>query len=113
MVGFASIVDTDGGVLDGDARWDRAVGPMRFIPSTWQLVGRDGNGDGIADPFSIDDAALSAAAYLCARAVTSPPRRDGPTPSTPTTSRMRISDRCVARPQNTQRRQVQRDETTR
>ena len=26
----------------------------------------DGNGDGTADPFNIDDAALSAAIYLCA-----------------------------------------------
>ena len=64
--GFAAIADTDGGALDGDARWDHAVGPMQFIPSTWQLAGRDGNGDGTADPFNIDDAALSAAAYLCA-----------------------------------------------
>ena len=59
--GFAAIADTDGGALDGDARWDHAVGPMQFIPSTWQLAGRDGNGDGTADPFNIDDAALSAA----------------------------------------------------
>ena len=64
--GFAAIADTDDGVLDGDARWDRAVGPMQFIPSTWALAGRDGNGDGVADPFNIDDAALSAAGYLCA-----------------------------------------------
>jgi membrane-bound lytic murein transglycosylase B len=64
--GFAAIADTDSGVLDGDARWDRAVGPMQFIPSTWRLVARDGNGDGTADPFNIDDAALSAATYLCA-----------------------------------------------
>ena len=64
--GFAAIADTDAGVLDGDARWDRAVGPMQFIPSTWELAGRDGNGDGKADPFNIDDAALSAAGYLCA-----------------------------------------------
>jgi membrane-bound lytic murein transglycosylase B len=64
--GFAAIADTDDGVLDGDARWDRAVGPMQFIPSTWKLAGQDGNGDGIADPFNIDDAALSAAGYLCA-----------------------------------------------
>ncbi|MCB5292443.1 lytic transglycosylase domain-containing protein [Arthrobacter sp. SO3] len=65
--GFAAIADTDAGALDGDARWDHAVGPMQFIPSTWQLVGQDGNGDGTADPFNIDDAALSAATYLCAR----------------------------------------------
>lgn len=73
-VGFAAIADTDGGVLDNDAHWDHAVGPMQFIPSTWRLAGRDGNGDGTADPFNIDDAALSAAAYLCAngRDLTSP-----------------------------------------
>lgn len=64
--GFAAIADTDAGVLDGDALWDHAVGPMQFIPSTWQQAGRDGNGDGEADPFNIDDAALSAASYLCA-----------------------------------------------
>ena len=64
--GFAAIADTDAGVLDGDARWDHAVGPMQFIPSTWRLAGRDGNGDGTADPFNTDDAALSAATYLCA-----------------------------------------------
>ncbi|MDQ0732342.1 lytic transglycosylase domain-containing protein [Arthrobacter sp. B1I2] len=63
--GFAAIADTDDGVLDDDASWDHAVGPMQFIPSTWRLVGRDGNGDGTADPFNIDDAALSAATYLC------------------------------------------------
>lgn len=63
--GFAAITDTDGGVLDGDTHWDRAVGPMQFIPATWRLAGRDGNADGTADPFNIDDAALSAAAYLC------------------------------------------------
>src|SRR6266542_3912535 len=45
-----TIHDTDGGRLDGDAVWDRAVGPMQFIPSTWQSLGRDGNGDGIANP---------------------------------------------------------------
>ena len=35
----ASISDTDGGRLDGDTTWDRAVGPMQFIPSTWAVVG--------------------------------------------------------------------------
>lgn len=64
--GFAAIADTDAGALDDDARWDHAVGPMQFIPSTWRLAGMDGNGDGTADPSNIDDAALSAATYLCA-----------------------------------------------
>lgn len=64
--GFAAIADSDAGALDGDAVWDRAVGPMQFIPGTWRQAGRDANGDGTADPHNIDDAALSAASYLCA-----------------------------------------------
>jgi len=64
--GVAAIPDTDGGVWDADADWDRAVGPMQFIPSTWARWGADGNGDGVADPNQIDDAALAAARYLCA-----------------------------------------------
>lgn len=63
---FKGIPDSDGGALDGDTTWDRAVGPMQFIPQTWERYGRDANGDGTADPQNIDDAALSAAAYLCA-----------------------------------------------
>ena len=39
---------------------------MQFIPSTWQSWGRDGNNDGIKDPFNIFDAADAAADYLCA-----------------------------------------------
>ena len=62
----AVIGDTDGGALDGDPTMDRAVGPMQFIPSTWRRWARDGNGDGIADPNNIYDAALAAAHYLCA-----------------------------------------------
>ncbi|XUK61034.1 SLT-2 domain-containing protein [Plantibacter sp. RU18] len=62
---FDAITDTDRGALDGDTRWDRAVGPLQFIPSTWSRWGADGNGDGVADPQQIDDAALAAANYLC------------------------------------------------
>jgi membrane-bound lytic murein transglycosylase B len=62
----AVIGDTDGGTYDGDAVYDRAVGPMQFIPSTWRRWARDGNGDGRADPNNIYDAALAAAHYLCA-----------------------------------------------
>ena len=59
------IPDTDDGALDGDPVWDRAVGPMQFIPETWTLYAEDGNLDGETDPQQIDDAALTAAVYLC------------------------------------------------
>lgn len=64
--GVRTIEDTDDGDLDGDSEYDRAVGPMQFIPQSWAMHGRDGNGDRKADPQNIDDAAMSAAAYLCA-----------------------------------------------
>lgn len=64
--GTAEIPDTDGGAVDGDAEHDRAVGPLQFIPETWKRFGSDANGDGVADPNQIDDAAVGAAALLCA-----------------------------------------------
>jgi len=64
--GVMAIADTDGGAWDGDTVWDRAVGPMQFIPETWRRWGADASGDGVADPNQIDDAALAAARYLCA-----------------------------------------------
>jgi membrane-bound lytic murein transglycosylase B len=64
--GVARIPDSDGGRWDGDTTWDRAVGPMQFIPTTWRSLGRDGNGDRVADPNNLFDAAVSAAGYLCA-----------------------------------------------
>jgi membrane-bound lytic murein transglycosylase B len=61
----AAIPDTDNGHFDHDKVWDRAVGPMQFIPSTWKYAGRDGDHNGVMNPDDIDDAALAAAAYLC------------------------------------------------
>ena len=63
--GTASIRDTDRGALDGNAQWDRAVGPMQFIPSTWAMYAADGNGDGVKSPHNVYDASLAAANYLC------------------------------------------------
>ncbi|MFP1625036.1 lytic transglycosylase domain-containing protein [Streptomyces sp. 5K101] len=64
--GFALIRDSDGGRYDGDTEYDRAVGPLQFIPSTWAHWGADGNGDGVRDPGNVFDAALAAGRYLCA-----------------------------------------------
>ncbi|MGQ0847413.1 MAG: lytic transglycosylase domain-containing protein [Sporichthyaceae bacterium] len=63
---FAEIRDSDGGLWDGDKTYDRALGPMQFLPGTWRLFGRDGNGDGTPDPQNVHDATLAAATYLCA-----------------------------------------------
>ncbi|WP_372733749.1 lytic transglycosylase domain-containing protein [Nocardioides sp.] len=59
------ILDTDAGQFDNDPAYDRAVGPMQFIPSTWSVVGVDADGDGVRNPQDIDDAALGTAVYLC------------------------------------------------
>ncbi|WP_232679671.1 lytic murein transglycosylase [Nocardioides sp. R-C-SC26] len=63
--GTSRIVDTDAGQYDGDTAFDRAVGPMQFIPSTWAAVGVDADNDGVRNPQDIDDAALASAVYLC------------------------------------------------
>jgi uncharacterized membrane protein YgcG len=64
-VQFAYIADSDGGAYDGDASYDRAVGPMQFIPTTWRAYAIDADGKGAPDPFNINDASLAAAHYLC------------------------------------------------
>src|SRR4051812_44816907 len=63
--GTAAIADTDGGQLDKDPVYDRAVGAMQFIPSTWQVVKVDADGDDQRNPQDIDDASLATAVYLC------------------------------------------------
>ncbi|NIK58056.1 lytic transglycosylase domain-containing protein [Kribbella shirazensis] len=63
--GMAAIADTDQGAYDGNTAWDRAVGPMQFIPGTWNAFGADGNGDGVKDPHNVFDASRSAGEYLC------------------------------------------------
>ncbi|MCL7458769.1 lytic transglycosylase domain-containing protein [Micromonospora sp. MSM11] len=63
--GRMRIPDTDRGVMDKDPVLDRAVGPMQFIPTTWQEIGADADNDGVKDPHDLDDAALAAGNYLC------------------------------------------------
>jgi hypothetical protein len=64
--GVAMIPDSDGGRFDSDTTFDRAVGPMQFIPATWARYAVDGNADGNADPHNVFDSTLAAAHYLCA-----------------------------------------------
>jgi len=45
--------------------WEQAVGPMQFLPPTFDRWSVDADTDGTANPHDIDDAAASAANYLC------------------------------------------------
>ena len=62
---FAVVHDSDGGAYDGAGDYDRAMGPLQFLPGTWRWAGRDGDGDGRRDPQNVFDAALATADYLC------------------------------------------------
>jgi membrane-bound lytic murein transglycosylase B len=68
--GRSRITDTDRGLFDRDTVYDRAIGPMQFIPTTWQQIGADADNDGRKDPHDLDDAALAAGRYLCRAAGT-------------------------------------------
>jgi murein DD-endopeptidase MepM/ murein hydrolase activator NlpD len=45
--------------------WQQAVGPMQFLPATFEAWAVDADADGVAKPHDIDDAVASAANYLC------------------------------------------------
>lgn len=63
--GTAAIPDSDGGRLDRDGTWDRAVGPMQFLPGTWGYFAADANDDDVASPHNLYDAAAAAGRLLC------------------------------------------------
>ena len=51
-------------VLGPYTAYGSAVGPMQFLPSTWQRVKVDADGDGVANPCDYRDAIFGAAKYL-------------------------------------------------
>ncbi|WP_406638521.1 murein transglycosylase [Amycolatopsis sp. WGS_07] len=64
--GAAEAPDTDTGKLDGDRTADHRIGPLRILPDAWHKHAQRANGDGkTADPRNLDDAAFTAARYLC------------------------------------------------
>lgn len=64
--GGAHIQDGDGKLTKDIVSSAGAVGVTQFMPKTWAAYGVDADGDGVADPNDVDDAAASTAAYLCA-----------------------------------------------
>lgn len=60
------VKDTDAGAYDGDATFDRAMGPLLIMPALWRAHASDADADGILDPYDIDDAALAVGKILCA-----------------------------------------------
>jgi membrane-bound lytic murein transglycosylase B len=65
LAGRALVHDTDAGGYDGDPRFDRAMGPLHLMPAVWRVERIDADGDGILDPYDIDDAALALGRLLC------------------------------------------------
>lgn len=58
--------------IESESGWNpHAVSPVgaqgisQFMPATWASVGRDGDGDGLADPFNPADAIISQGHYMC------------------------------------------------
>lgn len=58
--------------IEAESGWDpKAVSPVgaqgisQFMPGTWATYGKDGNGDGKADPFDPQDAIISQGHYMC------------------------------------------------
>jgi soluble lytic murein transglycosylase-like protein len=51
-----------------------AMGPMQFLPATWEAYGADGDGDGVADVMNLRDALHGAARLLCANGGADPNR---------------------------------------
>lgn len=51
-----------------------AIGPMQFMPNTWQRYGTDGDGDGDVDVHHPVDAVFGAARLLCANGGADPER---------------------------------------
>ena len=64
--GMPAYPSPDHGRLEQGGKWERAVGPMQFLPSTWVEYAVKVRGHGPASPQNYYDAAVAAGVYLCA-----------------------------------------------
>lgn len=65
-VGWEELRHGDGKLVNAEASSAGAVGPMQFMPATWQQYAVDGDGDGRTDPSHAADAIPAAADMLVA-----------------------------------------------
>jgi membrane-bound lytic murein transglycosylase B len=70
LMGIGS-VESAHGVYPGPSSAG-AIGPMQFMPATWDEYGVDADGDGVADPWNQADAIYGAARMLCANGAGNP-----------------------------------------
>lgn len=63
--GTMVIRDTDQGKYDGNAEYDRALGPLQIIPETMERFGLSPMGNNPPDPDNFPDAALTSGNYMC------------------------------------------------
>jgi membrane-bound lytic murein transglycosylase B len=70
--GYPAIPDTDGGLLDDNKSFDRAVGPMQFLPATWAEYARPEANGAPGTPENIFDAAAGPASTSARRMDSSP-----------------------------------------
>lgn len=63
--GMATLAATTPGIFDGGGPFERAVGPMQILPSTWASIAPSLPTGAVSDPNNIFSAALGAGIYLC------------------------------------------------
>ena len=92
--GDAIITDTDHGSLDGDTVYDRAVGPMQFIPSTWVHWGPTATATARPTPATSSTPPWPPPTTCAPTAATCPPRPAYKPRCSATTTRRRTWRRC-------------------
>ena len=94
--GFAAIRATpEGTAWHGDRVWEHAVGPMQFLPETWEAWAADGDGDGLPTPVTWTTPRPPRPATCAPAAATWRRGPAGRAACCPTTARRRTSPTCA------------------